>query len=516
LRERSEDMALRRSNPGNYLLSGLLRCGRCKRAYVGMSAKGNGGTYHYYACSGRQKLGPKACDGERIPRDKLEAAVVAQLAGLYRNVDVIQEAIEASAAQRHTDVAALEEQRRGLAEEIRRAERTLDRYYAAFETGDLDAKRFQTRVSALESRLADLGEQDLELAARLAPEPPRAPDTANLAAVADRLEDVIGRGDPKQAKALLRLLVKGLRVNGRREILPTYRVVTDAVCALPSSVAEWCELVKDLVAMANTGGGVIVIGVRDDGRASGADITEVLALDPATITDKIHAYTREHFAGFDVLEVRRGRRRVAAITIDAVDVPLVFASPGTYPDATKPGKQKTAFSRGTIYFRHGAKSEPAVSTDIAGVIERRLDRERETLLRNVRRVVEAPPGTEILPIRRGVLGAEGQPTAIQLTTDPGAPIYGRLDPDQTHPYRQKEAIIEINEKFAGDASVNTYDMQAIRAVHEITEERFPEFVHQPRYASQQYSDGFVDWVVDQIARDNDFLADARRRYQRLR
>ena len=86
-------MALRRSNPGNYLLSGLLRCGRCKRAYVGMSAKGNGGTYHYYACSGRQKLGPKGCDGERIPRDKLEAAVIRQLASLYRSGDLIREAL---------------------------------------------------------------------------------------------------------------------------------------------------------------------------------------------------------------------------------------------------------------------------------------------------------------------------------------------------------------------------------------------------------------------------------------
>jgi uncharacterized glyoxalase superfamily protein PhnB len=55
-----------------------------------------------------------------------------------------------------TDAAALDEQRRALAEDIRRAGRVLDRYYAAFETGDLDLKRFQTRVSALESRLADL------------------------------------------------------------------------------------------------------------------------------------------------------------------------------------------------------------------------------------------------------------------------------------------------------------------------------------------------------------------------
>jgi site-specific DNA recombinase len=76
LRERGRDIALRRSNPGDYLLSGLVRCGRCRRAYVGASARGNGGLYHYYACSGRQKLGPQGCDGERILRDKLEAAVI--------------------------------------------------------------------------------------------------------------------------------------------------------------------------------------------------------------------------------------------------------------------------------------------------------------------------------------------------------------------------------------------------------------------------------------------------------
>ena len=94
----------------------------------------------------------------------------------------------------------------------------------------------RTRTAALETRLTDLREQDLTLTARIAPEAPTTADTANLAAVADQLEDLVGAGDPKQTKALLRLLIKDLRVNGRSEILPTYRVVTDAVCALPSSV----------------------------------------------------------------------------------------------------------------------------------------------------------------------------------------------------------------------------------------------------------------------------------------
>jgi site-specific DNA recombinase len=70
LKERGGDWTHRAAR-AEFLLSGLLRCGRCRRAYVGMSAKGNGGTYHYYACSGRQKLGRKVCDGERLSKDKL-------------------------------------------------------------------------------------------------------------------------------------------------------------------------------------------------------------------------------------------------------------------------------------------------------------------------------------------------------------------------------------------------------------------------------------------------------------
>jgi site-specific DNA recombinase len=236
LRERGEDMALRRSNPGDYLLSGLLRCGRCRRAYVCMSARGNGGTYHYYACTGRQKLGRAGCDGERIPRDKLETAVLTQLASLYRDGALIRSALDEASAKQQAGRPQLEERRRSLTEEIRRAECALDRYYLAFEDGDLDSGRFQERVSALETRLDALHEQDAELAQQLAAEADTAPDRADLEAVADQLERTIAEADPRQAKALLRLLIKDLRVNGRSEILPTYRIITPEVCALPSSV----------------------------------------------------------------------------------------------------------------------------------------------------------------------------------------------------------------------------------------------------------------------------------------
>jgi hypothetical protein len=143
---------------------------------------------------------------------------------------------DAASAKAQQARPALEDQRRALADETRRAERALVRYYTAFEAGNIDAARFEKRVCALETRLDALREQDAELAQQLAPQGATSPDAAELTAVADNLEATIATAEPRQAKALLRLLIKDLRVNARSEILPTYRVITPAVCALPSSV----------------------------------------------------------------------------------------------------------------------------------------------------------------------------------------------------------------------------------------------------------------------------------------
>ena len=159
LKERGEDCAQRVGQRSDFLLTGLLRCGRCRRAYVGMSARGNGGLYHYYACSGRQKRGPRACEGDRIPRERLEDAVIKQLAGIYRDGNLIRTAIDQAAEGEHNERAALEDRRASVAAEIKRAERAIDRYLDAFENGDLDAKRFQGRMDALQAKLDGLKDQ---------------------------------------------------------------------------------------------------------------------------------------------------------------------------------------------------------------------------------------------------------------------------------------------------------------------------------------------------------------------
>jgi hypothetical protein len=63
-----------------------------------------------------------------------------------------------------------------------------------------------------------------------------APPLGRAAEIADALEAVAAEGEPQKAKALLQLFIAELRVNSHAEILPTYRLVTPAVCAMSEKV----------------------------------------------------------------------------------------------------------------------------------------------------------------------------------------------------------------------------------------------------------------------------------------
>jgi site-specific DNA recombinase len=242
LAERGEDASRRRGNRSDFLLSGVIRCGHCGRAYIGMSAHGKGGTYHYYACTARQKYGPKACQGERIPREKLETAVLRQLTDIYRNGPLIHDALGAAQKQAEKERPMLDERRRAIDAEIASIERSTERYFEAFEQGKLSPERCEQRIARLNARLEDLHAQQAELADDSTDEATNAPTPADLAATASQLETVIADGEPEQAKALLRILIAELRVNGRHDIQPTYRVITPdhaataGVCATSEKV----------------------------------------------------------------------------------------------------------------------------------------------------------------------------------------------------------------------------------------------------------------------------------------
>jgi hypothetical protein len=281
-----------------------------------------------------------------------------------------------------------------------------------------------------------------------------------------------------------------------------------------TSSQDWCELIKDIVAMANSGGGVILIGVRNDGMPSGFDVSPVLSLDPAQLTDKIAKYTGEQFSNFEIKEMDRNGHRIAVLLIGGISIPMVFIRPGTY--SIEGRKQRTAFGRGTIYFRHGAKSEPGNSNDLRRVIERELERIRKSWLGNIRKVVNAPLGYSVRVLPPEVrVSTRPEATPIRIVEREEAPAYRLETPDSTHPHRQKEVIKRVNERLKGKKTINTFDILCVRRVHKIDETK-PQFCYKPKFSSPQYSDDFIDWLVKCYEEDPLFFENTREKYRSLK
>jgi hypothetical protein len=255
---------------------------------------------------------------------------------------------------------------------------------------------------------------------------------------------------------------------------------------------DYVELVCDVAAMANSGGGVIVL----DG---------VAGIDDELLLERLGEYAEPEFEAFSVEPLSRSGRPSTAVVVESVrDTPLVFRETGRVGG-------HVAFVRGGLYFRHGAKSEAATGEDVRDFIRRQLDATRTQWLANIRQVMHAPDGAEVAVIETAERDEEGRPTLIRLTTDPHAPLYGQVDPDQSHPYRQKEVIREVNARL-GEGAVNAFDVLSVRRVHAISEETRPEFVHVPKFGSPQYSDAFVEWLVAERDRDPRFFEQAKSSY----
>jgi hypothetical protein len=276
---------------------------------------------------------------------------------------------------------------------------------------------------------------------------------------------------------------------------------------------DWLEIIKDIAALANSGGGTILIGVNDDGTPSGAEVAGPLGIDPADLTNRIHKYTGTHFHAFEFAECEKEGREICAIAVKGTRIPLVFMRVGTYE--VSPGKQKTVFSSGTVYFRHGAKSEPGTSDDLRAFLERELELIKRSWLDGISKVVEAPAGSRI-----AILPPETQPTGpsgslpVQLTNDPNAPAYYAVPIDTTHPFRQKEVVQRVNSRLAGKKTINAHDILCVRRVHSIQKDI--KYCYTQNYASPRYSQAFVDWLLQKHNEDEHFFEHTKEQFTQLK
>ena len=272
----------------------------------------------------------------------------------------------------------------------------------------------------------------------------------------------------------------------------------------PGSKLEWCEIIKDIVAMANSGGGVIVFGVNNDGSRSKYDISELLSLDDADITNKVEAYTGYQFSEFEMVEIKRKRSRVAALLIFGLNCPMVFRRNGAHTDERK---SKPAFLSGTVYFRHGAKSEPCRRDDLMAWKDRELASVRDDWLGGIRQVVEAPRGHKVVMVSAD----EAQGTVHAKISNATDAVPMRPENPEAHwPFRQSQLVEKIEQQLPDGVKFNGHDVLSIKTMHGINAESHPNFVFKPhKMASPQYSENFANWILEQFREDKEFFAKAR-------
>ena len=95
---------------------------------------------------------------------------------------------------------------------------------------------------------------------------------------------------------------------------------------IPTDPRQSLEVLKDIVAISNSGGGALVVGINNVGQATGGDVKPVLDYDLAKYCDLIRKYTNQNYADIEVIEAEKDGHTVAVFLMKPVLLPLLFMS----------------------------------------------------------------------------------------------------------------------------------------------------------------------------------------------
>lgn len=223
---RGRKASCRRTNPTDFVLTGVLSCESCGRPFSGTTARGNGGTYRYYTCQSRVEYGTDHCDMERLPADDIERDIRAHAIQTLRNPKILREAFEMHLTKAQKSVPQGRAEIRKLEKDVRKIRATIDDYLSAFESAKLPPEVCAPRLEELNSQL-------LEARARIeqlkdeSHQVERLPDIEEIEAIGESLAKILeslGEEDNAKYKAVLRIVVPQVLVGSRQKIRPTIQL----------------------------------------------------------------------------------------------------------------------------------------------------------------------------------------------------------------------------------------------------------------------------------------------------
>jgi len=148
IEERQPKNTPARVTASQYLLSGLMRCGRCNGAY-GVTGYGRKRKYAYYNCISYSKKGKKVCPGRRLRADELDQEIIERVRKLVfsdENMRKLLDDINAATKSLRVDYSRkITDLKKKAADLQLRAARQ----YEAIESGRIDLSLVAERLKEL-------------------------------------------------------------------------------------------------------------------------------------------------------------------------------------------------------------------------------------------------------------------------------------------------------------------------------------------------------------------------------
>ncbi len=215
------DRAPNIQSPGNvgspFLLSGLLKCGMCGRAYTGQKAKG--GKYAYYICGTLYRDGAGKCEARYLNAPRVENFIVEKIRERILTHETIVELITLAAEEIDALSGELAGKVKVIEGQLDDVRKRLGRLYDALEGSDLTLEALSPRILSLRHREEQLEAALDETARQLEQRRVELPTSEEMKAYVTDLREFLKGGSIPERKALIRNFVKDIKVKGEEATL---------------------------------------------------------------------------------------------------------------------------------------------------------------------------------------------------------------------------------------------------------------------------------------------------------
>ncbi len=210
MRSRAPTKVHPRRAASSYLLSGMVKCRRCRTALTGQEAKS--GKFAYYVCQSLMKRGKGSCKTPRLNSKRFERLIVDEIRenilteGNIRDlVKLVDEEMDGVAHEQRKKLESIES-------ELAEVKRWLDRLYRAIETTDLDISDIAPRIREHRERERKLQDSARVVEATLAERRVKLDDVETITAFALDMGAFLKGSELTERRTFIQSFVKEISV----------------------------------------------------------------------------------------------------------------------------------------------------------------------------------------------------------------------------------------------------------------------------------------------------------------